>query len=148
VLGSRGRVFTAGYNIRVPSSSGWYPLAAHQHVLVHEMVHVWQFENGGPDYMPEALLSQNNGGNGFVLDDTGTAVVPADPGYAFDIAVAAGEQWEEFNPEQQASFIEVAFQVPVNFDSPATTPMNFNGVDYSSELSNALSNIRSGEGTP
>jgi hypothetical protein len=49
------RLISLCHRIRVADGSGFVPLAKHQHVLVHELVHVCQFEAGGPDYVAEAL---------------------------------------------------------------------------------------------
>ncbi|HEY2377941.1 MAG TPA: hypothetical protein VGH98_18350 [Gemmatimonadaceae bacterium] len=147
LLGSTNSVFTLCHKIRVASGSGFVPLEQHRHVLVHEMVHVWQFEAGGPDYVAESLAAQATGDDGYWLDDKGTPVA-APKGYAFDVAVAGGEHWSDFNPEQQATFIEVAFQLGVDFANPDSTPMIFRGVDYTAELKLALAAIRAREGTP
>jgi hypothetical protein len=149
VLDHGHSVFTIGYKIRVPKASSHYPLTdpIHHHDLVHEMVHVWQFENGGPDYVPEAIIAQQSGGNGLWYDDNGYPnPTAAPPGYGFDTAVAAGKRWPDFNPEQQATFIDCAFVTPTVDFSHNVTTMMFNSRDYTAELLNALTYIRNREG--
>ena len=70
----------------VPGSSDWNA------TLVHETTHVWQNQNGGTDYMTEALYAQIFG-----------------EGYEYDAAVSQGRTWFLLNPEQQAQLIEDAF---------------------------------------
>ena len=124
--GPQRRAYTIGNRILVPAASRSYPLAAHAATLVHEMTHVWQFQNGGPAYAPEALCAQL------------TAA-----GYAFDGACAGGKHWEELNPEQQAAFVEAAFVCNVDFANPAAGPsMIVAGVNYTVELVRALGVIR------
>jgi len=65
--------------------------------LIHEMGHVWQYQNGGLAYIPESLWAQFKGflGSG----DRGAA-------YDWRAAHASGLPWKKWNPEQQASAIE------------------------------------------
>lgn len=62
-------------------------------VLVHETTHVWQHQNGGTDYMSEALFAQMLGG-GYRYED--------------DILIK-NKTWAMLNPEQQGQLIEDAF---------------------------------------
>jgi hypothetical protein len=59
-------------------------------LLLHEMAHVWQFQNGGTDYMSEALWSQE-----FSMAYDWEPSVPGTP-------------WHRLEPEQQAQFLEDA----------------------------------------
>jgi len=65
--------------------------------LIHEMGHVWQYQNGGLAYIPLSLLAQFKAwiGGG----DRGGA-------YKWEPADKAGLPWENWNPEQQAQAIE------------------------------------------
>jgi hypothetical protein len=65
--------------------------------LVHEMGHVWQYQNGGLAYIPESLWAQLKGFLG--RGARGAA-------YDWRAADRAGLPWEKWNPEQQASAIE------------------------------------------
>lgn len=65
--------------------------------LVHELVHVWQYQNGGHAYMGESVLAQ-----GVAIlrhRDRGRA-------YRWRRALESGRPWAEWNPEQQASAVE------------------------------------------
>lgn len=65
--------------------------------LIHEMAHVWQYQNGGLAYIPLSLISQLraaiSGGS-------------RDAAYNWREAHAAGLPWEQWNPEQQAAAVE------------------------------------------
>ncbi len=83
------RAITIGNTIymknAVEGSAGW------DSTLVHETTHVWQFQNGGTDYMGEAVHAQFTAGYG----------------YADDI-VNKKKNWRMLNPEQQAQVIQDA----------------------------------------
>jgi uncharacterized protein YcfJ len=66
-------------------------------VLIHEMSHVWQYQNGGLAYIPSSLLSQLAG----TLKGRG-----AKSAYYWREAHAAGLPWHKWNAEQQAQAIE------------------------------------------
>lgn len=65
--------------------------------LIHEMGHVWQYQNGGLAYIPESLWAQGkaaiNGGS-------------RNQAYDWKAAYASGQPWEKWNPEQQAEAIQ------------------------------------------
>ena len=65
--------------------------------LIHEMGHVWQYQNGGLAYIPESLWSQLKAK--LSGKDRGAA-------YNWQGAHTEGIPWEKWNPEQQASAIE------------------------------------------
>jgi hypothetical protein len=65
--------------------------------LIHEMGHVWQYQNGGLAYIPESLWAQFKGFMG---------AGSRDAAYNWREAHRAGVPWERWNPEQQASAIE------------------------------------------
>jgi hypothetical protein len=56
--------------------------------LVHEMGHVWQFQNGGIDYLSKALGSQAIGA-----------------AYQWEDAAVEERPWESLNPEDQAELL-------------------------------------------
>lgn len=68
-----------------------------QETLIHEMGHVWQYQNGGLAYIPESLWAQFKGFIG--AGSRGAA-------YDWREADRAGLPWEKWNPEQQAAAIE------------------------------------------
>lgn len=107
--------------------------------LVHEMTHVWQHQNGGTDYMSEALVPQLT---------LGTAV-------AYDWrAGVSGNSWDELNPEQQSAFIESAFQAgafeqePPAFPAGSYLPEGMTLAELNGYLRHAVTELRSGRGAP
>ncbi len=65
--------------------------------VIHEMTHVWQYQNGGLAYIPESLIAQ-----------LGAALGGGDRGGAYDWRAAHQEKrpWAKWNPEQQAAAVE------------------------------------------
>jgi len=65
--------------------------------LIHEMGHVWQYQNGGLAYIPESIWAQIK-----------AAVGGGSRNAAYDWRAqhTAGLPWEKWNPEQQAEAIE------------------------------------------
>lgn len=120
-----GRAFTHGNTIYIPPED--MPLSAD--LLVHESAHVWQHQNGGTDYMSEALVAQHIG-----------------DGYDFEKGLSAGKAWRELNPEQQAEFLQQA-ALSGYFDNPSRG-FSYNGVDYTAQLQAALAQVRAGQGAP
>lgn len=78
--------------------------------MIHELCHVWQFQETGPFYMAEAIHAQEwgegynygylNSANGNGGEDDLLAVFTDNPGFT------AAQAFEEFNREQQADIIE------------------------------------------
>jgi hypothetical protein len=68
-----------------------------QETLIHEMGHVWQYQNGGLAYIPKSLWAQFKAAIG-----KGTR----DAAYNWREQDKGGVPWEKWNPEQQASAIE------------------------------------------
>lgn len=66
-------------------------------MLVHEIGHVWQYQNGGAAYIGDSLWAQLKGwiGGG-----------SRDEAYDWRDAVKQGAAWKDWNPEQQAEAIE------------------------------------------
>ena len=68
-----------------------------EQTLIHEMTHVWQYQNGGIAYMPQSIIAQikasASGG------DRGGA-------YNWRDAIKAKTPWVKWNPEQQAELVE------------------------------------------
>jgi hypothetical protein len=120
-----GRPFVHGDHVYVPR--GWLPLS--EGTLTHELVHVWQFQHGGADYMREALVAQ------FVGD-----------GYDWQKGIAEGKAWAQLNPEQQAALVEAAYRAGF-FEGPGRR-FSVDGSDYTAYLSQALVELRAGRGAP
>jgi len=120
-----GRAFTHGDTIYIPKED--LPLT--EDLLVHESAHVWQHQNGGTDYMSEALWAQNFG-----------------DGYDFEKGLREGKSWGQLNPEQQAQLLQQAYRSGF-FDGPGRRFVR-NGTDYTDYLNDALAQIRKGQGAP
>jgi hypothetical protein len=125
LFSTTGRAFTHGNTIYIPKED--LPLT--KDLLVHESAHVWQHQNGGTDYMSEALVAQHIG-----------------DGYDFEKGLDAGKSWRELNPEQQAEFLQQA-QLAGYFDNP-TGGFRFNGKDYTAQITAAMEQVRAGKGAP
>ena len=66
-------------------------------ILVHELGHIWQFQNGGYAYIPLSLWAQYRS-----WKSGGTRNLA----YNWRAVHEAEVPWEEWNPEQQATAIE------------------------------------------
>ena len=134
------RAYTLGNTINLPGKAHAYP---HQYVsvIIHELVHVWQYQHGGWGYVPGALKAQ-------ILGD----------GYDFAKALREKKPWVKMNPEQQGQLIQDAFR-GVYFDTPGALfgVLNNKGavvrpgsrppdgfVDYTSALKDALAVLQKG----
>lgn len=90
--------------------------------MIHELCHVWQFQETGPFYMAEAVHAQEwgdgynygytNSANGNGGEDDLEGVFTDNPGFT------AAQAFEEFNREQQAEIIE-HYYVRMYEESPA-----------------------------
>jgi hypothetical protein len=83
-----GREYTSFHTI-----NGWG--AIHDDVLIHELTHVWQYEQAGAIYMPQAIHAQKWGAG---YNYGGAAGLRA--------AQAAGDKFSSFNREQQAQIVQ------------------------------------------
>lgn len=94
-------------------------------MLVHEAAHAWQFQNGGVDYLPKALVAQNLG-----------------QGYDWQKGLASGRSFSSLNPEQQAQMLQDAFT------SGYFTSGSFKagGTDYTAVMDAAMKDVRAGKG--
>lgn len=82
-------------------------------VLVHELVHAWQYQNGGLAYAPGSLLAQHaawrQGGS-------------RNAAYDWQPAAEAGLPWPRWNPEQQAQAIQDWWDARVRLDRDDPRP--------------------------
>lgn len=92
------RAFTLRNTLHLPARN-YNAMAQYPSLLVHEMVHVWQYQHDGLSYAPNALWAQVAG-----------------DGYDFAKALRQGKPWRKMNPEQQAQMIQEAFRA-VYFDT-------------------------------
>ncbi|MGE0321015.1 MAG: hypothetical protein AB7S68_01860 [Polyangiaceae bacterium] len=102
-----------------------------EETLVHELAHVWQYQHGGADYAPKALVAQG-------LESLGIG-----DGYDWRSAVDAGERWKDLNPEQQAELLADAYQDLYTSESNRDRLERYRDVYY-----RALKEVRAGRGAP
>ncbi|MCB9554640.1 MAG: DUF4157 domain-containing protein [Deltaproteobacteria bacterium] len=95
-------------------------------LLAHEMTHVWQHQNGGTDYLSEALVSQWRG-KAYNIEGS----VPQTP-------------WQQLEPEQQATLIEEAAKQGYFLRQP----VRIGGKDVTSYVDRAVAQLRAGKGAP
>jgi hypothetical protein len=94
-------------------------------VLVHEICHVWQHQNGGHSYIADSLEAQLVG-----------------DGYRLGKGLAEGRAWHELNCEQQAMLLEEGYEQGA-FDG---RPLVVSGRDYTAYFKTALAELRAGRG--
>jgi hypothetical protein len=105
-VANRGRAFVTFHTVNVPGNApGVDGLATPLATMVHELVHVLQYERVGSVYIPQALAAQF-GAEGY------------DYGGAEGLAAArrAGKRLAWFNREQQAQIAEDYFRFVVEGD--------------------------------
>ena len=130
LFSTNGRPFTLGNTIYLKDAF------ASDELLAHEVFHVWQHQNGGTDYMSEAIYSQEKG-KGYDWQQS----VPQTP-------------FEQLEPEQQAELIEDALAAGYFDASNPATYHQFEAlidgqtVDLSAYMADALKKIHAGVGAP
>jgi hypothetical protein len=105
-------------------------------VLVHELVHVWQYQNGGLAYIPKSLWAQFVGWR-----RTGGR----SGAYNWRAADEAGLPWELWNPEQQAAAVEQYNRCLRRIQSGRERPTDFGDVK---RLERYIDFIRTRHGAP
>jgi len=115
------RPFTLGNTIYFKSTRVSLP------ALVHEMVHVWQSQKGGPDYSSESLWGQSVG-----------------EGYDWEKGRLGGKSWSELNPEQQAQLIQDAYRAGLHEGRASRSETT----ERTAYLLQAMSELRAGRGAP
>jgi hypothetical protein len=95
------RAFVLGNALNLPGRDfDAISQGANMSLLVHEAVHIWQYQHRGWGYVAEALWAQGFG-----------------EGYDYVKALRAGRAWRKMNPEQQAQLIQDAYRSSY-FDAP------------------------------
>jgi hypothetical protein len=88
--------------------NGWGPIEPK--TLIHELTHVWQYENAGAIYMPQAIHAQSTKENYNYGDVAGLRA-----------ARASGKGLLDFNREQQAEIVEDLYVIAAGEWSSTTT---------------------------
>lgn len=135
LLSWAGRAFVLGHTLYFPrdippSASGALQLP--MHLLVHELGHVWQYQNGGTDYVCETLW-------------------PRWFGHGFDWreALDEGWGWRELDPDQQVRLLQVVYARSRFFEDPdARFVDEETGADYTGQLEEAIEQIWARQGAP
>lgn len=133
---------TVGNTIYIPQ--GWLDSSKSDYqqrrneLITHETCHVWQYQNGGTDYISESLYNQAKGA--ISGGDRGAA-------YSIDASIKAGKKWSELNPEQQAHLIETAYGKGL-FDNPNARFNLDDGTDITDYVRDAIKQVRQGQGAP
>ena len=136
------RAFVVGNTIYAPSGE------ISDSTLVHEMMHVWQYQNGGVGYMGKAVSAQLWGP---------TNANGGERGYYYEDDILAGKPFEKLNPEQQAQLIQDAFSArPGRKILPPTNPpgrFTIQGsgnteVDITAYVLRAWDMVKAGKGVP
>jgi len=93
---------TLGNTIRVPPS---YTMP--DHVLIHELTHIWQYQTMGSAYISDSLLHQAAATvSSFVRSGS------ADRSGAYTYVIVPGQSFYDYTAEQQASIVENYFRYP------------------------------------
>ena len=121
LLNASRRAFVIEHTLFLPR--GYVPLK--RHILVHELCHVWQFQNGGHAYIGDSVHAQ-------LLGD----------GYELEMGLLQGRAWAELNAEQQATLIEASF-VQGCFEGK---PFTIRGRDWTGAWKEAVTELRAGRG--
>lgn len=101
--------------------------------LVHEMGHVWQFQNGGGDYQSKSIVAQ------YVTKDA----------YQWESAAREEKPWASLNPEDQAELIEQMHRK--NFFTTGTftfTASDGSTVDRTDYAKKVWQEFQKGQGAP
>ena len=105
-------------------------------LLMHEIGHVWQYQNGGAAYIGDSLWSQLKGflGGG-----------SRNEAYDWRDAIAKGTAWEDFNPEQQAEAIETYHEILEAEEGGYASSADLADKE---RLQPYIDKVRNGEGAP
>ncbi len=133
--------FVHGDTIYIPNSN-WkgatdlYGNPAWEALLVHEAVHVWQHQNGGTDYISEALWAQASGS-----------------AYELTPERVQSTSWSDLNPEEQGELFEIAHREGWLESLKTGEPVFWNkndpmGDDMHEVFETALLQLRTGGGAP
>lgn len=121
LLNASRRAFVIEETLFLPR--GYLPLRSH--ILVHELCHVWQFQNGGHAYIGDSVHAQ-------LLGD----------GYELEKGLLQGRAWAALNAEQQATLIEASFAQGC-FEGK---PFFIRGTDWTTYWVRAVAELRAGRG--
>jgi hypothetical protein len=141
-MGASKRAFTLCDTIYIPGTDGAGFGApgtdGYLRLLVHESTHVWQFQNGGTDYITGSLKEQTRGW----WSGKGTREA-----YQYEQGIKEGKAWAELNPEQQARLIEDSYASGLFGYENARLTGN-DGEDYTDYARTAITELLARRGAP
>lgn len=109
--------------------------------LIHELGHVWQYQHGGVEYIPDALWAQ-----------AASTVATGDRDGAYDWrkAVQEGKDWKDWNAEQQAEAMAAYFKADQRIEAAKAAGSNPKSKDMEvvRTLEQYRTYVRSGKGAP
>ena len=105
-------------------------------ILVHELAHVWQYQNGGLAYIPASLFAQH-----MAFLRTGSR----SGAYRWERADRAALPWARWNPEQQAQAIQDLRDARLRLAAGRPLEGDLRRV---ARLSPLLEELRAGRGAP
>ena len=105
-------------------------------ILVHEVAHVWQYQNGGLAYIPASLWAQHLA---FLRSGSRGGA------YRWERAARAELPWARWNPEQQAQGIQDLRDARLRLASGNPAEGDLHRV---ARLSPLLAEVRAGRGAP
>jgi hypothetical protein len=123
VRGINGRAFTIDNMIHLAKDNTIG-------TLIHEMVHVWQFQNGGTDYVAASIYHQAR-----MFEE----IYVGEP-YDWRSQVDAGKTWAFLGAEQQAALVEAAYG-----EGHFSGNLSWSHAAY---MEQCLAKIRGGHGAP
>jgi hypothetical protein len=149
----RGSVFsggntprTSGNTINFPDSyfnPGTMVLTPHGALtLIHELVHVWQYQHGGFDYVESSLVPQGV---------AGSRGLSRNVAYNWRNADDSRLPWERWNAEQQAACIGDFYKAKVRIDAdnyPPGSEDQLKDIDTMVRAEPYLAKLQAGVGAP
>ena len=108
-------------------------------LLVHEVTHVWQWQNGGFAYAPDALIA---------MLSAWLTTGDRDNAYSWREADRKGQPWASWNPEQQAQAVEDYNRAIQIFASDSKGERGRVAIETTLVLTKYMIKIRDKEGAP
>jgi len=109
--------------------------------LIHELGHVWQYQHGGLEYIPNALTAQAE-----------STITTGDRNDAYNWRRAVGQQkeWKDWNAEQQAMAMEDYFKAEQRIKAAEAAGKSpaLEDEQIVKTLEQYVSKVRSGKGAP
>ena len=131
---SYARALVIGNDILVPQKQdlkGLPDIHNDQELFNHELTHIWQHQNGGTNYLTEALYAQGLG-----------------DGYDIHKGLTEDKKFAELNPEQQGEMVKMIYQRKNLSRQQRASDCFPSDIVTDSQIEEALYSIRNGLGAP